>query len=237
MDNDKRVELHSKFYTEAGKIIEEMSYEQQIAWEEELEVIVIEAKAKMQRSSQERRTKQAKMTKEERDRLITNPDMSVAEGLIAPKLRKDRQSKADKMASDFAGMGIPADMINQLMNNIMPGKTAVSEVPEEKKTPTGKGFTFNKDDGSGESLPKPNGNGTTQVTLLNEVLSTIDFSRTELRFFEEKLATANLIFPKTKLESMPDKMIQLVSRIEELKSNDRRQEPESESFDPSKLFS
>lgn len=229
MTNDDRVELHAKFYAQAGEEIRinNMTYDQLVAWEEELEQLVIEAKAKMQRSSQERRERQQKMTKEERDRLISNPDMTVTEGLTAPKLRKDRQTKADKMAADFAAMNIPAEMINALMAGISPGKTAVSEVSEEKKEEHRKerGFTFNKNS-NGTS-------GTTQDTLLAEVLSSADLSSSNVDYLERKYSIASEIVVKTASRQVPEKMLELYNRIEELK---RQNEELSSSFDPSKLF-
>lgn len=224
MDNEKRVELHSKFYLQAENLIKDMSYEQQLAWEEELEMIVIEAKAGIQRSSQKRREKQASMSKEERDRLITNPDMSVGEGLLAPKLRKDRQSKADKMSADFAAMNIPADMINQLMAGIQPGKTSVTEnKPKE--------FVFNAE----EKVISSNGLSK-QEDLLNEILSMANLESTDIGKLQEKLNTAILILPKTESKQMPEKMIKLVSRIEELKAVDTPITQPTSGFDPTKLF-
>jgi len=221
MDNEKRVELHSRFYSKANELICNMSYEQQLAWEEELEMIVIEAKASIQASSQKRREKQASMSKEERDRLITNPDMSVSEGLLAPKIRKDRQSKADKMADDFAAMNIPPEMINALMAGIIPGKTAVTETKK-------KDFVFNAEE------KVVNSNGTRQEDLLNEVLSMVNLESTDIGKLQEKLNTAILILPKTESKQMPEKMVKLVSRIEELKKETTTTEPKP--FDPSDLF-
>ena len=242
MDNNKRVELHSQFYAQAGKLIESMTYDQLLAWEEELETIVIEAKASMQRSSAERREKQQRMSKEERDRLISNPELSVSDGLLAPKLRKDRMSKADKITADMAGMGIPLDMINQLMNNIIPGKTAISEIPEEKKSLSQ--FSFNRE-------VKPNGN--TQESLLADLLSMVDLSESSIDRLQEKLNTAELLLSKTvegkkAIEDnipipIPDKMVEIAKRIEELRKSEHpfeklnRENPSRiDNFDPSKLF-
>lgn len=230
MDNEKRVELFSKFYAQAEKLIKDMSYEQMIAWEEELECIVIEAKASMQRSSLARRERQQKMTKEERDRLISNPEMSVSDGLLAPKLRKDRQSKADKLVADMAGMNIPPEMINALMAGINTTKTATSEIPEEKKS---KGFVFNPN-----PLTKPNGN--TQESLLEDLLSMVDLSSTDVDRLQERLNTAILLISKTVSKEMPEKVVLLTNRIDKLKSEKKEKIVITPSdigvFDPSKLF-
>lgn len=143
MTNDERVELHSKFFAQAGKLVIEMTYDQLVSWEEELEKIVIEAKASLQRSSQERRERQAKMSKAERDKLITNPDMSVTEGLIAPKLRRDRMSAADKVKADMEKMNIPQDMIDALMKGVSSsGNPSLATVKHDPKA-NNKGFVFN----------------------------------------------------------------------------------------------
>jgi hypothetical protein len=125
MDNDKRVELHSKFYnnpTMQGMIpgldIANEPYEKLVEWEDTLEEMVIEAKAKMQRSSSERRERQTKMSKEERDKLVSRPNITGSEAIIQPKVRKDRQTTADKTIAGLANLGISDEYIKQLMGAI-----------------------------------------------------------------------------------------------------------------------
>ena len=155
MTNDERIELHSKFYKEAGEQIalKAMDYRQCVEWEEQLEHIIIEAKAKAQRSQQHRRELKDRMSKEERDRLITLPDLSIKEGILVPAQRKSRQSDADKMVAEMTRMGMSPDDINKLMVNIIPAKMQVSE----KKDSNGE-FKFTKEnpvEPAGEPVRKP----------------------------------------------------------------------------------
>ena len=227
MDNEKRIELHSKFFAETDNVIKDMSYDQLCKWEEELEVIVIQAKAQMQKSSMKRRDMQAKMTKEERDRLITNPEMSGTDGLLAPKIRKDRQSQADKLAADMAALGMTPDVINSLMaQGIAPGKTAVSE----KKVDADKTYEF-------RHIPEPNLNGVTQETLLSELLADVDLDSTNLEALEHKFSIASVILAKIKGAAMPAKMIALFSRVDELRKAKKKDGNNGGGFDPSSLFS
>ena len=214
MNDEKRAELHSKFFNKAMNDIENKTYAELVDWEEQLEEIVIEGRAGIQASREVRRKKAADMTKEERDRLITRPDMTTSDGLNAPKIRKDRQSSADKMVAQFAGMGISAEDINKLMGAIIPAKTAVSE-----KKPREESFSFNKD----EETPKTNGvikpsSITTQEMLLDEVLGQIDLSSDNIVFLEHKVSTAWILVPKTQSKIPPEKLIAAQNRLDELKT-------------------
>lgn len=237
MTNDDRVELHSKFYnpenwnpSERG-LIESGTYAQLVAWEEELESIVVEAKAKLQRSNAERRDRQQKMSKEDRDKLISRPDMTVSEGLIAPALRKDRMSKADKMRQDMiSNMNIPADMVDSLMASFSPD----ARESKSKDTIAKQGFSFVKEE------PKSNN---TQESLLEDLLSMVDLSSDRIDNLQEKLNTAMLLIPKTVSKEIPEKVIKLTERIESLKSKLVKEEVkhiveivEAKPFNPSKLF-
>lgn len=207
MNDDKRVELHSQFFNQAMQSLETKSYAELVSWEEKLEEIVIEGRAGIQASRETRRKREAQMTKDERDKLITRPDMTTGEGLLAPKIRKDRQSSADKMVAQFAGMGISPEEINKLMGTITPSKTAVSEVKPKAEN----GFSFNKEKEPPKSL-------TTQEMLLDEVLSMIDLSSTSLKTLEERVNTAWVIVPKTQSKMPPDKLVLASKRVEELKA-------------------
>lgn len=226
MKDEERADLFSKFYAQAGEeiVINNLSYTQLVEWEETLEKIVIEAKAKIRRSTDERNKQKLQMSKEERDRLITNPDMSITDGLTAPKLRQDRMSKADKVAADMAKLGITPDMINQLMGGIVPAKTVVSERVEKEN----KGFTFNK-----EENVKPNGNNT-QESLLADLLDMVDLNSTNITTLQERYNTAVLLVEKTKSKAMPEKGLKLELRLKELKNG--KEESGRKPFDPTSLF-
>lgn len=207
MNDDKRVELHSQFFNQAMQSLETKSYAELVSWEEKLEEIVIEGRAGIQASRETRRKREAQMTKDERDKLITRPDMTTGEGLLAPKIRKDRQSSADKLVNQFAGMGISPEDINRLMGSIMPGKTAVTE----QKPKDENGFSFNKEKEPPKSLM-------TQEMYLEEILSMIDLSSTNIKLLEERTNAAWVIVPKTQSKIPPDKLVAALKRLEELKT-------------------
>lgn len=98
-----------------------MSIEELLLWEEDLRKIVLEAKATQQRVTSTRKDRVAKLSKEERDKLITNPDGTVSEAINAVKVRKDRMTAADKLNKLLAGMGIENSA--DIMKNIKVDET------------------------------------------------------------------------------------------------------------------
>lgn len=218
MNEEKMVELHSKFFNQESQRIENMSYPELVTREEEFEEIVIGGRASIQAIREKKRKLTAQMTQAERDKLITRPDLTTGDALLIPKLRKDRQTKADKLADDMAKMGMSPEDINAMMGNIMPGKTVVSEIKPKQDDSS---FTFNQEKTPSEArsngLVKP-ATGTTQEMLLEEVLSRIDLSTSDAVRLEEKINTAMVLVPKTQSKVSPDKLILAMSRLEELKA-------------------
>lgn len=242
MTTDERVELHSKFYKEAVTLIQDMSYEQQIAWEEELEKIVVEAKAKLQASTTKRREKEAGMSKADRDKLISRPDMTVTEGLTVPKVRKDRMSKAEKLLETYKDM-VAAGLMTQADVDTMMGTIKVDDSKGQTlasatgKTADDRTYTFNGDFGKGgtEKEPAQPKSEDTQEGLLADLLEMVDMSALtvdKIEYLEKKIETATMLVTKTVSKQMPEKLINMIARLEQLKQEKKDSEP----FDVSGLF-
>jgi len=117
MDNEKRMELHTKFFAQGYSDCEGKTIDEIIAEEEELEEIVVTAKAALHGKGQARREKEANLSKEERDRLRAKGlDVTVSDAINGPKLRKDRMSKADKLAEILAGVMNDDDVKSTMAN-------------------------------------------------------------------------------------------------------------------------
>lgn len=139
MNNEERSNLHAKFFAQgyASACVPDMSITDIIAWEEELETIVIQGKATLHGAGQARREKEGKLSKEDRDKLITRHDLTATEALLAPKTRQDRMSKADKLKKALAGIMSDEDVEATMKQaNLQP---IVKEAEKKEKS-----FVFNK---------------------------------------------------------------------------------------------
>lgn len=116
-------QLYAQFYSNPDVLSKcsTMSIEELLVWEEDLRKIVLEAKATQSRVSTTRKERVSKLTKEERDKLITNPDGTVSDAINAVKIRRDRMSKADKLAALLKDMGIESS--GDIMKNIKADET------------------------------------------------------------------------------------------------------------------
>jgi hypothetical protein len=109
-------ELHFKKFFDASYAkaidINKMSIDEITAWINELEVIAFEAKASIQGAGQAREERTSKLSKSERDKLVTNPDLGVSDAINSVKKRADRKSKADKVLDTLKAMGVDSSFIN-----------------------------------------------------------------------------------------------------------------------------
>lgn len=232
MNNEKRGELYSQFYNPAkakAVNVELCTIEELVQWEEALELVILQAKAEQRGYSDGRREREAGLSKEERAKLITRPDMSVSEGINVPKVRKDRMSGKDKLAAEFATY-VLAGTMSQEDADVILGTVRVDEKPktivqqtavtgvEKPKPANDSSFSFNKKD-KDEDEPKVapfNPAKITQESLLADLLSNVNLESNDLKRLTETYNTAALLVGKTVNKLQPDKMILLGSRIAEL---------------------
>lgn len=132
MDDKRRKELHIDFYNKgrsACKDVDDIDLAVRI---EELEVICAEGKATLRAYADEQMERHAKMTKEERENLLSkvSPLLNGSDALKQVQIRKDRMSKADKVKESLKALGLPDEEVNRLMN-LQAAKLV--ETPESKK--------------------------------------------------------------------------------------------------------
>jgi len=111
-------QLFADFYSspEVQTRLDSMSIDDIVQWELRLEKKVIEAKAVHKKVADTRKERAHKLSKEQRDKLITVPETT--EAINAIKVRKDRMSRADKLAQLLKDTGAGGDFINQVMSGI-----------------------------------------------------------------------------------------------------------------------
>lgn len=163
--DDKDVELFTKFFNDEARVVNGMDLPTLMAHIEELEKIAFEAKARISKASGEKRARIDKLSKEEREKLINNPELDIANSDSLIRKRAERISKADKMINNFAGLGLPEEVIKSLMSNVKIDETANNgKGSGTPALPPKQQFTFNKPSATNEKKVND-----TQESLLADV--------------------------------------------------------------------
>lgn len=139
MAESKTIELHTKFFMEERILIKDMDSVQIRERRAKFELIALEARSRITAEDAEERERNSKLTKEQRDWLISNPgiDPNVSDRLI--KEKKQRQSKADKLLESMKKLGIAnADELMKEVHRKATDKqvNSISFTPTEKPVTT-----------------------------------------------------------------------------------------------------
>lgn len=229
MTNEKRIELHQKFFAQAYQAasVSERTIAENEEKLDELEEIIVQAKAAYGGTDEANRVKKANLSKEEREKLLSktgNP--TVSDAINAPRVRVDRQTKADRFKAELIAQGLMSEEdANDVAKNISGART-VAKKAEVTKVTKDTAFVFNgapKVEPEEEkpieqgSKPKVNG-GMTQESLLADLLEGVDLTSRDANRLQESYNTAALLVGKTINKLQPNKMILLGSRIAELRA-------------------
>jgi hypothetical protein len=115
----EREEKYAEFFAAEAKVIENMTIEELQVHIESLESLRLEVSARLAKSNDSKKEHISRLSKSERDKLITTPDLSVSDSINAVNKRKDRMSAADKLRQTLKAMGLPDDEIDkQIMSTI-----------------------------------------------------------------------------------------------------------------------
>lgn len=139
--SDDDIEKHSRFFNHELGVVAEMTLEQIVTHIEELEAICFEAKARIGAAKQNQKERIAKLSKADRDKLVTNSGLDISESDSLIRKRVERQSRADKTIDSLAGLGLGADDIKDLMSNVKVKENVIKAA--SKPVGNGKGATFN----------------------------------------------------------------------------------------------
>lgn len=128
--------------------VNQMSYEELDAWITKLEDTMLTAKAALQGSTQARRERKAKLSKDERDKTPEGYTLvDASDSMAGVKKRADRISKVDKIRASLKALGLDDKEINEKM-----GVVSVNEDAQPAKNNL---YTFTK--ASPEEKPIFNG--------------------------------------------------------------------------------
>lgn len=95
-----------------------MTIQQLETWEQELADIAFRAKAKLQGVTAAKKERVSKLHKDERDKLLTNPDLLVSDAISTVKKRKDRMSTIDKLVESMQKMNMSTEDIKAAIANV-----------------------------------------------------------------------------------------------------------------------
>lgn len=142
--DEKDIELHSKFYNNEMGLAAEMPLEALAVHIEELEKICFEGKVRLQASRQNQKERVAKLSKAERDKLVSKGEFRIDESDSLIRKRTEKLTGADKMLANFKGLGLSDEAIKDLMKNVKideKGKKTASGYSETPKPPAPKANT------------------------------------------------------------------------------------------------
>lgn len=131
LTDSQRVDLFKKFFGESATKVASMSLDALDSYIDELETVVIEAKASLQAATHNKRERVASLSQSERDKLITKPEITGSEALSVTKKRKEKLTKADRLIKDYMASGIPEAEAREMVSKIV----KVDET-KQQSTPT-----------------------------------------------------------------------------------------------------
>ncbi len=226
---EEQEQLYINLYNRGTALaVEKASFAELDAYIDELEDIASEARITLRAAHDVRREKAAKLSKDDRDKLLTKEDTG-SDKILKPRAKP--KTTADKLALDMAGLGLTPEQIAAAMSHVKPKAREIpdKDIPQlqDKRPPTV--ITFERRAATAEVVNGKLVNGesksikTNQGTLLNECLGLIDWGA-GLSSLQEKLNTAELLLAKAQKESadkgeifeIPESLIMLRARISEL---------------------
>lgn len=113
---DSKIDKFQGFFNSGKILYSSMSFEKRREWRDELSEILMTARANLSAADWVDREESAKLSPEGRQWLESNSEDS---GLLnAPKIRKERQSKADKLREQMSSLGLDITQVNSIMSNV-----------------------------------------------------------------------------------------------------------------------
>lgn len=136
MNDEKRKELHAKFYNGTRVEVAVMNDLELAAFIEEMEEVCAKAKPTLRAAVDEQQERYAKLSKEERDNLLSQNArlISGSDTLNDVKIRKDKMSKADKTVQQFRDLGLDDATIEALSRNLYARNAGKEEVLKNKNS-------------------------------------------------------------------------------------------------------
>jgi hypothetical protein len=119
LSEKEQKELHTEFFNKGlSMAVSTATIEELDTKLDSLARIAYEAKCLVQGVAEGKRQRVAKLSKEERDKLITKPDLTTSDAFQSVKKRADRMSQADKLVQTYRNMGMDDETIQEMLGKI-----------------------------------------------------------------------------------------------------------------------
>lgn len=145
MGESDKIELHTRFFNEEKILYSSMDATQRIEHRSTLAMLIFEARARMNAVDSIDREDRAKLSKDGKEWLVTNSDVTVSAAINEPKIRKERMSKADKLRESMASLGLNINEINGLMGQVAAASSGGSVTTDHNRTMKDNGIKFVKE--------------------------------------------------------------------------------------------
>lgn len=116
MSDSSKIDKFSGFFNSGKILYSSMSFDKRREWRDELAEILMTARANLSAADWIDREESAKLSPEQRQYLETNKEDNG--NLLTPKLRKERQSKADKLREQMSSLGLDLTQVNSIMSSV-----------------------------------------------------------------------------------------------------------------------
>lgn len=115
----EKIDKFAQFFNSGKILYSAMSYQERLAWKDEMKDILLTARAHLSAADSVDREESAKLTPEGRQWLTTNDDSAVnSDAINTPKVRKERMSKADKLQEQMKALGLDMADVKNIMGQV-----------------------------------------------------------------------------------------------------------------------
>lgn len=177
---DRSEEGFKKLFNSEIVLVQGMSLEALEEHIKELEDIAYESRVRLQAASNNKKNRVFKLSEEEREKLISQPDFDASERSKLELPKRERRTKADKLLENLAGLGLDDEAVKALM-----GKVKIDENRSASKTSDVTRVLVDRNRATFNKEERVNPSNNTQESLLAEYITLISAS-------DWKQATMNL---------------------------------------------
>jgi len=222
MAETDRIELHTKFYNHEKPLYSSMSFEQRRAHRDEIALILLEGRARMNAIDDVDRDENAKRGPKGREWLTSNQNQAElgTDAISQPKIRKDRMSKADKLAEEMAKLGLSKADIDKALGAVASAQSGGSVVTSSTREMKSASYVFTKETTSNN----------TKESLLSDLATSLTdgINDRPIEHLVEAAVTAGHLANKI--------LGPVIEEVKEFKPEVIQEVKETSSFDPTKLF-
>lgn len=150
---NEREELHAQFFASEAVLVSSMTFEQLDNHILELEKILLEGRARASAAVEEKKKRVRKMSDDEKDKLVTRPNLSGTEALNSVTKRKDRMTKMDKLQETLAALGLNVDEVKSITGTVKVNESSQGSLAAKEEIKAKLELIAKPETSSSSSLP------------------------------------------------------------------------------------